>query len=82
MELLVKLRETLTKLSHSEGEPKFLQEEVIACANKCDEILQTLKVEMTDIERELESRKARIEKLTSDLTYCRESINGIIIITD
>ena len=76
----MKLKEALTKLGHDKAEPEFLQDGVIACANKCDEVLRTLKGEMTDIERELESRETRIEKLTSDLTSCKESIIGIIIV--
>ena len=71
----MKLKESLTELS--KAEPSDLQMGVIACASKCDEILQKLKIEKTDTERELESRKASIEKLTSELTLCRESIRGM-----
>jgi hypothetical protein len=57
MDLLVKLKESLIELTIAE--PKRLQMGVIACANKCDEVLQKLKIEKTDAstERELESRK-------------------------
>ena len=46
-------------------------------ANHGDKVLQKLKIERTDIERELESRKARIEKLTSELTAYEEFIRGM-----
>ena len=72
MQLLVKLKETLTELS--EAEPEYLKEGVIACASKCDEVLQKFKAET---ERELESRDARIESLTSELTLYRELFQGM-----
>ena len=75
MDMLVGLKETLTELSSAE--PSDVQTGVIACASKCDEILQKLKIEKTDTERELESRKARIEKLSSELTACKEFICGM-----
>jgi hypothetical protein len=74
IDLLVKLKEALTELS--KGEPNRLQMGVIACASKCDEVLQKLKIEKTDTERELESGKARIGELTSELTLCKEFIRG------
>ena len=70
--MLVKLKESLTELS--EAELSDLQIGVIACASKCDKILQKFKNEKIDTERELESR---IEELTSELTLLRESIHGI-----
>lgn len=75
MDMLVGLKELLTELSSAE--PSDLQTGVIACASKCDEVLQKLKIEKTDTERELESRKARIEKLTSELTACRKFIHAL-----
>ena len=69
------LKESLTELSSAE--PSDLQTGVITCASKCDKVLQKLKIERTDIERELESRKARIEKLTSELTAYEEFIRGM-----
>jgi predicted RNase H-like nuclease (RuvC/YqgF family) len=74
MDLLVKLKESLTELS--KGEPNRLQTGVIACASKCDEVLRRLKTEKRDTERELDSGKASIEKLTSELTLCKETIHG------
>jgi hypothetical protein len=74
MDLLVKLKAALTELSTAE--PNCLQSGVIACASKCDEVLQKLKIEKTDTERELESRKARIGELTSELNLCKEFIRG------
>ena len=70
----MKLKESLTELSEAEPSEHDLQMGVIACASKCDEVLQRLKIEKTDTERELESRKTRIEVLTSELTLLRESI--------
>jgi chaperonin cofactor prefoldin len=75
MDMLVKLKESLTELSKEE--PICLQTGVITCASKCDEVLQKLKIEKTDTERELESRKARIEELTSKLTRLTEYIHGM-----
>ena len=75
--MLVKLKEALTELSKSEpsdSEPSDLQRGVNACASKCDKVLQKFKIEKTDTERELESRKATIEQLTSEL---REYIHGM-----
>ena len=71
----MKLKESLTELS--KAEPSDLQTGAIACASKCDTVLQKFKVEKADTERELESRKANIEKLTSELTLCRASIHGM-----
>ena len=65
----------LTELSKPESE--YLKEGVVACANKCDEVLQKLKMEMADTERELESRNASIEILTSELTNLKYYIQGI-----
>ena len=73
--MLVKLKESLNELSKSE--PSDLQTGVITCASKCDEILQKFKIEKTDTERELESRKATIEELTSELTLLREYVHGM-----
>jgi hypothetical protein len=69
MDMLVKLKESLTDLS--KVEPKCL-----ACASKCDKILQKHKIEKRDAEREDESRKARIEELTSELIRYKESVRG------
>ena len=69
------LKESLTELSSAE--PSDLQMGVITCASKCNEVLQKLKIEKIDTERELESRKSRIEELTSRFTRLRESIHGM-----
>ena len=74
MDMLMKLKESLTELS--EAEPSDLQPGMISCASKCGEILRKLKTEKIDTERELESRKSNIEELTSELTRLRESIHG------
>ena len=75
MDMLVRLKKSLTELS--EAELSDLQTGVITCASKCGEILGKLKTEKIDTERELESRKSNIEELTSELTRLRESIHGM-----
>jgi predicted RNase H-like nuclease (RuvC/YqgF family) len=75
MDMLVKLKEALIELTNAE--PNHLQTGVISCASKCDEVLQKLKIEKTDTERELKSRKARIEELTSKLARLTAYFHGM-----
>lgn len=71
------LKESLTELSSAE--PSDLQMGVITCASKCNEVLQKLKIEKRDTERELESKNATIKELTSRLALLSK-LHGMCVI--
>lgn len=81
MDLLIKLKEGLAQLN-KKNVPKRLQKGVISCTNECEGVIQKVKMEKSEIERQLESSSARIEELTSELAFYRSAIygKGIIIL--
>ena len=81
MDLLIKLKEGLVQLN-KKNVPKRLQKGVISCTNECEGVIQKVKMEKSEIERQLESSSARIEELTSELAFYRSAIygKGIIIL--
>ena len=74
MELLMKLKEALARLSKKK--PKRLQKRVNACTSKCDEVLRKHRIEKTELERELESKNACIDDLIKQLDFYRQIIRS------